>query len=104
MLFNSINYFIFLTIVFILNYIIPFKFRWILLLISSIIFYTIGGLSTIAVPIVIVISTFVFGILLEHAKNKLKKKTFFLSGIIINVGLLSFFKYINFKKIYHIEI
>ena len=96
MLFNSFNYFLFLPVVFILNYILPGRFRWILLLLASIFFYMISGAATIIVPIVIILSSFICGILIERAATTGRKKTYFLLGLFINLGLLIFFKYINF--------
>lgn len=96
MLFNSINYFLFLFTVFILNYVLPDKYRWILLLIASTFFYMIDGAATIAVPIVIILCTFICGKLINRTSNATRKKTYFLSGLFINISLLIFFKYINF--------
>jgi alginate O-acetyltransferase complex protein AlgI len=96
MLFNSINYFLFLSAVFILNYIVPDRFRWILLLLASTFFYMIAGVATIIVPIVIILSTFICGILIERSSKTSRKKTYFLLGLFINLGLLVFFKCINF--------
>lgn len=39
MLFNSISFFVFLPIVLFLNYIVPNKFKWVVLLVSSCYFY-----------------------------------------------------------------
>jgi len=96
MLFNSIEYLLFLPLVFILNYSLPERFRWILLLISSIIFYMMAGATTIIVPIIITLSTFTVGLLMDKTSNAAKKKMYFLSGLFINIGLLAFYKYINF--------
>ncbi|MDY7394010.1 MBOAT family O-acyltransferase [Aureibaculum sp. 2210JD6-5] len=67
-----------------------------LLLVSSTVFYSIGGVETIAVPIIIIISTFVSAILIERNSDPGIKKRYFWLGLIINLGLLVFFKYINF--------
>ena len=97
MIFNSINYFLFLLVVFIVYYLLPGKFRWLLLLIASISFYLIGGAAiTFVVPAVIILSTYCCGILMEQSSTARKKKAYYLTGLIINVGLLAFFKYINF--------
>ncbi len=85
MLFNSINYFIFLIVVFILNYMLPGKFPWLLLLGASIFFYTIAGAATIAVPIVITLSTFICGILIDKSQDiKIKQRYFLLEIESIN--------------------
>src|ERR1017187_5549254 len=96
MLFNSINYFLFLLSVFILNYILPDRFRWILLLLASIFFYLIADAAAFLVPVVITLSTFICGILIVRESNSSRKKTYFLLGLFINLGILVFFKYINF--------
>jgi alginate O-acetyltransferase complex protein AlgI len=96
MLLDSIDYFLFLSIVFILNYILPEKYRWILLLSASIFFYMMAGATVISVPIVIILCTFTSGILIEQTSNIRKKKIYYFSGLLVNLGLLVFFKYINF--------
>lgn len=97
MIFNSINYFLFLLVVFIVYYLLPDRLRWIILLVASVCFYLIGGNAiTLIVPAVIIVSTYCSGILIEKTEAPGKKKAYYLSGLLINVGLLAFFKYINF--------
>lgn len=96
MIFNSINYFLFLFVIFILNVTIPHKFRWILLLFASTLFYLITGVTTILVPLIIILNTFICGRNIEKALEIGRKRAYFIVGIIINLGLLVFFKYINF--------
>ena len=98
MLFNSINYFIFLPVVFLINNILPYRFRWLLLLVASIAFYMFAGAATIVTPLVLIISTYISGILVEQASSVVLKKTYFLLGLSINMGLLFFFKYINYPS------
>lgn len=97
MIFNSINYFLFLLVVFIVYYLLPGKIRWVLLLACSILFYLIGGgAKTIAVPIIIIISTFCCGLLIEKTTDIRVRRIYYLAGLFINIALLMFFKYINF--------
>ncbi len=96
MVFNSINYFLFLFVVFILNYLLPNRFRWILLLISSIFFYMISDVATFIIPVIITVNTFIFGKLIMQTLNASRRKIFFYSGLFINLVLLIFFKYVNF--------
>jgi alginate O-acetyltransferase complex protein AlgI len=96
MIFNSVSYFIFLPVVFIVYYLLPDRSRWILLLLASIFFYSIGGVPTIFVPVFIILSTFMFGILIDRTADVHKKHIYYLMGIVINLGLLVFFKCINF--------
>lgn len=103
MLFTSIGFFIFFPIVSVAYFVIPHKFRWVWLLISSYYFYMswnpkyalLLGTSTIV--------TYSSGLLIERANNirdekksiKLKKLWVFLS-FAINIAILSVFKYSNF--------
>jgi alginate O-acetyltransferase complex protein AlgI len=96
MIFNTISYFIFLPVLFVLYYLLPDRYRWILLLCSSIIFYYIGGAVTIIVPVLIIIGTFTFGILIERTSDSRLKYLYYVVGILLNLGFLLFFKYINF--------
>ncbi len=97
MIFNSINYFFFLAITFVLYYLLADKFRWFLLLITSIVFYLIGSpIISFMVPVAIVLCTFFCGVLVEQATNPVRKKMVYLLGLFTNIGLLAFYKYINF--------
>lgn len=96
MLFNSFNFCIFFSITFILYYFLPPKFNWILLLIASTFFYIYTGAITIIIPLVIILTTYICGIQINKTKHIKLKKLYFLSGLFINIGLLVFFKYINF--------
>jgi len=68
----------------------------VILLLSGIFFYMFAGAVTFIVPTVIILSTFFCGIMISGTVNQGKKKVLFLSGLVINLGLLVFFKYINF--------
>ena len=94
MLFNSLEYLIFLPVVIILHYLLPFKYRWILLLIASYIFYAYWKIEYLSL---IIISTFVdyFASYKLDSNKKNRKKYLYLS-LIVNLGLLFFFKYYNF--------
>ena len=96
MLFDSANYYLFLFALFIIYYLLPNKFRWILLLLGSISFYIIGGLNTFWVPILIILNTYACGILIEKNANNKFKSSYFAIGLTVNLGLLFFYKYINF--------
>jgi len=96
MLFDSINYFFFLLVVFIAYYLVPSRLQWAVILVASIFFYLFAGTSTIIVLVSIIVGTYVIGRLVEKEKNQKRKKFYFLSGLILNLGLLIFFKYINF--------
>lgn len=97
MLFNSIDFMIFFPIVLAIFFVIPRKFRYIWLLVTSYYFYMswnpkyalLIGFSTLV--------TWVSGILIERFGNDSKKKKIFVAGsLIINLGILFLFKYSSF--------
>ncbi|MCD4696679.1 MAG: hypothetical protein K8S16_10615 [Bacteroidales bacterium] len=96
MLFNSFYYFIFLAIVFLLFYSIKSKFRWIILFAASIFFIGTISPNLIFFSLLFTILNYFLGIGLEISSSKKIKKGLFWSGIALNIGILSFYKYINF--------
>jgi alginate O-acetyltransferase complex protein AlgI len=99
MLFNSIDFAIFLPIVFVLYWFITsrnLKLQNLLLLVSSYIFYGWWDWRFLSV---IVFSSFVdylIGIKLQETENQKKRQRLLWTSIIVNVGFLGFFKYSNF--------
>ncbi len=95
MLFSSMTFiFIFLPIVCLLNYLLGKKHHNIILLIASIIFYAWGE----PIYVFIMLSTILinyFGAILVSKDNKNKKLWLTLS-IVLNLGILFYFKYFNF--------
>lgn len=95
MLFNSIHFVFFFVIVTSLYFIIPHKYRWFLLLISSCYFY----MAFVPVYILILGFTIVIdyfaGIWLEKTEGK-RKKIFLIASLVANIGVLAIFKYYNF--------
>jgi len=95
MLFNSLQFVYFFIIVTSLYFILPHKFRWALLLMSSCYFY----MAYIPVYILILGFTIVIdyfaGIYLEEKKGK-SRKLFLILSLVANIGILCIFKYYNF--------
>lgn len=92
MLFNSLYFIIFLSIILPLYYILPQKLKWILLLISSYIFYMFWRVEFI---FLILFSSFINYFLAKKIYNNKSKKILVL-GIIINFTILFIFKYLVF--------
>ena len=65
MLFNSFSYALFLPAVFILYWIIPSKFRWIILLMSSYYFYASWGPQYVAVILITTIISYIAALLMD---------------------------------------
>lgn len=95
MLFNSIEFVFFFIIVTSLFFILPHKYRWFLLLVSSCYFY----MAFVPVYILILGFTIVIdyfaGIYLEETKGA-KRKWLLIVSLIANIGVLAVFKYYNF--------
>lgn len=95
MVFSSITFlFYFLPIVIAIYYIVPNKFKNIILLISSLLFYFYGEPKYILLMIFSIIVTYIFGILID--KYRQMSKFFLTLAITISLGLLTYFKYFNF--------
>lgn len=96
MLFNSLAYAIFLPIVFILYWLIPKKFKWVLLLISSYYFYMSWNPKYVVLILGTTIVSYSAALLLEKCNSKKWKKAILLITIIICIGVLFAFKYLEF--------
>lgn len=100
MLFSSMIFlWLFLPVVFCSYYLIDKRFKNILLLISSIIFYAWGGVSYSLIMLSSIIINYIFALLIDKAieYNNLKNKKIYLAlCIIINLSILGYFKYTNF--------
>lgn len=95
MVFSSITFlFYFLPIVLVIYYIVPNKCKNIVLLLASLLFYFYGEPKYVLTMIFSIISTYIFGILIN--KYKKYKKIFLILSIAINVIILIYFKYTNF--------
>jgi len=97
MVFSSLVFlFVFLPITLSLYYISPRKMKNLLLLILSLIFYAWGEPIYIFLMIFSAVTDYFHGLLIAKYKGKYLSKIFLLSSIIINIGVLSFFKYADF--------
>lgn len=96
MLFNSMAYGIFLPTVFIIYWLIPNKFRWILLLVSSYYFYMSWNPGYIILILGTTVVSYTAGILMERSNSQTYKKAVLIAALIICLGVLGVFKYFNF--------
>lgn len=95
MQFHSMTFFLFLGILSVLYFILPQKYKWILLLLGSYIFYLKWIPKYGVVLLAATAVAYVAGILIENAKDKWKKP-FLILGILGNLGILFLFKYTTF--------
>ena len=96
MLFSSLTFLLaFLPLVLVLYYVNNNRvYRNIILLISSLIFYSWGEPRTIIIMIITIIVNYVMAIMIEE--NEKYRKLLFIVTCIFNIGILFFFKYFNF--------
>ncbi len=95
MLFTSIQFILFFIIVTTLFYVLPHKFRWLLLLLASCYFY----MAFVPVYILILGFTIVidyFAAIYIEKNTGHKRKALLIISLIANIGVLCFFKYYNF--------
>ena len=97
MLFSSLLFiFFFLPIFLLIYYLVPFKFKNIILLIFSLIFYAWGEPKYIFLLIFVTLLNYICGLLIDKNKNKKIRKYIMIICVILNISLLCFFKYTNF--------
>ncbi len=100
MIFNSLGFLAFFPIVCLIFYMIPLRVRPYWLLVSSYFFYMCWNAKYVVLLLLSTLTTYACGLLLSREKEGKKRTSFqkavVASGIVINLGLLFFFKYFNF--------
>lgn len=96
MLFNSIDFAVFLPIVFILYWALPHKFRWVLMLAASYYFYMSWNAKYVFLIFFTTVISYFAARLLEIVNSKKKKKWIMAGTTVLCLGVLFFFKYFNF--------
>jgi alginate O-acetyltransferase complex protein AlgI len=99
MIFNSIEFLIFLPVTFILYWFVfnrSLKIQNFLLLISSYVFYGWWDWRFLSLVIISTFVDYLAGIKINASEKKSIRKTWLWVSIIFNLGMLGFFKYFNF--------
>src|SRR5437763_4134918 len=95
MLFNSFQYWIFFLIVAVLFYSVPFRVGKVLLLCASYVFYMWWDPRFIVLILTSTVVDYFLGIFLERAAGY-RKKLLLVVSLVVNLGILGFFKYYDF--------
>ena len=95
MLFNSVVFAVFLIVLFALYWMIPGKYRWIVLLASSYYFYSCWNIKYVLILLFTTAVSYFAGRLIYEADDK-KKKLIIVLAVCIEILILGFFKYFNF--------
>lgn len=96
MLFNSLDYLIFLPLVIVAFYLMPHRFRWVLLLAASYYFYMCWKWQYIFLIVISTMVDFYAGIQIAKTPDKRQKRWFLMLSLFVNLGFLFYFKYFNF--------
>lgn len=97
MQFTSFEFLIFLPIVVAVNFIIPRKFKYIWLFITSLCFFATVDVKSTAVLIGVILITYFLGRAIEGAKeNPGKKKHLLMLSMVLTVGFLLYVRFVEF--------
>ncbi|MBN2681765.1 MAG: MBOAT family protein [Bacteroidales bacterium] len=98
MLFNSLEYVIFLPAVILLYYLTPWKLRWILLLFASYYFYACWRVEYLGLIAFSTLIDYYAARKMGKIDEKKRRKPWLVLSLFTNIGLLFFFKYYNFAS------
>lgn len=97
MIFSSnLFLFIFLPLTLIIYHLCNNNIRNVFLLIASLIFYAWGEPKYVFLMIISIMLNYLIGIIIEECKKVVLRKLIITSGIVLNLGLLFYFKYYEF--------
>jgi alginate O-acetyltransferase complex protein AlgI len=96
MLFNSMPFLFFFAIVVAVYFVIPYRFRWILLLSASYYFYISWKPAYVILIAMTTLVTYYTGIRMGKITAKSKRKIMLILSLFFNLGFLFVFKYYNF--------
>jgi alginate O-acetyltransferase complex protein AlgI len=96
MLFNSLDFFIFLAVVLPLYFVLPLRGRQVLLVCASFYFYMYWSVKYSLILVFFIFLDFSAGYYIGHASSRLKKKIGLITSLSCNLGVLAIFKYYGF--------
>lgn len=96
MLFNTIEFALFLPVVVLFYFLLPHRYRWILLLAASYFFYMSWKVEYAVLIIISTLIDYLSGIMMERQPDRRARIPFLILSLCTNLGLLFFFKYFNF--------
>ncbi len=97
LLFSTISFvYYFLAAVLLIYFIVPFKFKNLVLLVASLFFYFYGEPIYTLLMLATTLSSYIHGLLIDKFRGKVWSKVFLWSSVITSIGVLGFFKYSDF--------
>ncbi len=95
MLFNSLQFLLFFVVVTLAYYSLPWRGRWVLLLLASCYFYMVFVPAYILILFATIAIDYAAGLWIEKAAGK-NRRLLLVVSLISNIGILAFFKYFGF--------
>jgi alginate O-acetyltransferase complex protein AlgI len=96
MLFNSFSFLAFFTAVVVVYYLIPHKFRWLLLLVGSLFFYATFNLGYTVLLVGVSVVVYGLGLATGAAPEGGRKKLLLAAGVVVALAPLLVYKYFDF--------
>lgn len=95
MLFNSLGFCLFFPLVTLLYFTLPQRFRWMMLLTASAVFYMAFIPKYILILVFTIVLDYVAGLAIDRSEGR-ARRGWLAASLAANVGVLAFFKYFNF--------
>jgi alginate O-acetyltransferase complex protein AlgI len=96
MLFNSLEFIFFFPAVVALYFLLPHRFRWVLLLVASYYFYMCWNAKFVALLFTATLICYINAIWISRSKNQFVRNGLLVLTLVLLIGPLFFFKYFNF--------
>ncbi|MBI3134517.1 MAG: MBOAT family protein [Bacteroidetes bacterium] len=96
MLFDSVQFLLFLPAVIALYFILPHRLRWIFLLVSSYYFYGCWKAEFLVLLLYSTFNAYFISLRIEQAASLFTRRAWLITGLVSNFSVLFFFKYFNF--------
>lgn len=93
MSFHSFQYMPFLALCVVVYFLTPYRLRWVVLLTASYLFYAAWRLEFLSLIIISTLTDYVAGLRIEAARSEQERKWPLAVSLLVNLGLLFFFKY-----------
>ncbi|MBR0081635.1 MAG: MBOAT family protein [Clostridia bacterium] len=96
MSFDSLAYLLFLPAVALVHAILPHRFRWVWLLLASMVFYASWNAPLTLLLLLVIGTTYGAGLLLDRVKTVSLRRAALAGALLVCLGLLLYFKYASF--------
>ncbi len=99
MLFNSLEYILFLPLVLMVFFITPHRYRWVVLFIASYYFYMSWNPKYLGLIVFSTLVDYIAGRKIASSTSAVTRKLLLTLSLSVNLGLLFFYKYFNFVSL-----